>query len=268
VRRISKTFALLALSFSLSACAAVSGYPDPILSEQQETEEIAAYLQASAIKGYEACPDKVHCRNMIVDARVRAVDLAFHRFQRKIYGQNSRVTFGTNVASLALDSAATITQLGGLATGAGLLSGGRDVYQKQALTVSMPLLFDQMAAKRAEILLRIRQGQRLPANSYSLFQALSDVSEYEMVGSIPAAAAELGASTGEAARLAQLKLDALRASALAAAPTVASAVTSATTTPMPAVAVSAGVPATTTAATSPGTASAALVVGASGGMAP
>lgn len=209
--------AWLLLCAPLAGCAAVSGFPRPIMTERQEQDEIAAYVGNSAVAQYESCPDKVLCRNTIVDARLRAVDLAFYRFQRKIYAQDSRVALGSNVLTLALDSAASLTATAGLAAGAGLLTGGRDAFQKQLRSVSLPLLFDQMTAKRREVLLRIRLGQRLPVSGYTLFQALDDVSEYELAGSIPAAAAELSASVGQTARTAQIQLDALRAAQLAAA---------------------------------------------------
>ena len=201
----------------LTGCAAVSGFPRPIMSERQENAEIAAYVSNSSIADYDRCPDKVLCRNTIVDARLRAVDLSFYRFQRKVYAQDSRVALGSNVLSMALDSAAFVTTTSGLAAGAGLLTGGRDAFQKQIRNLSLPLLFEQMTAKRREVLLRIRLGQRLPASAYTLFQALDDVSEYELAGSIPAAAAELGASVGQSSRTAQIQLDALRATSLASA---------------------------------------------------
>jgi len=218
---MTKTWGPAAFCLLLTGCAAVSGYPRPILSERQELAEIAAYLEPAAIADYEKCDDKVLCRNTIVDARLRAVDVAFYRFQRKIYAQDSRVALGSNMLTLALDSAAAVTSTGGLALGAGLLVGGRDAFQKQIRSVSLPLLFEQMIAKRREVLLRIRLGQRMPASGYTLFQALDDVSEYELAGSIPAAAAELGASVGQSARTAQIQLDALRAASLAAAGAVA-----------------------------------------------
>ena len=214
---MNRRFLLSLLCLPLANCAAVTGFPKPIMSEQQENAEIKAYVGSSAVADYDKCPDKVLCRNTIVDGRLRAVDLAFYRFQRKIYAQDSRVALGSDVVSLGLASVASFTGTGGLAAGAGLLTGGRDAFQKQIRSVSLPLLFEQMIAKRREVLLRIRLGQRLPASAYSLFQALDDVSEYELAGSIPAAAAELGSSVGQSARTAQIQLDALRATSLAAA---------------------------------------------------
>ena len=82
--------------------------------------------------------------------------------------------------------------------------------------MSLPLLFEEMIANRREVLVRIRQGETMPISSYSLFQALDDVSEYELAGSLPHAAAELGAAAGSSAHNAQARLDAIRAGTLAA----------------------------------------------------
>ena len=218
------------LCVMLNGCAAVSGFPQPIMTERQENAEIAGYIATFAVADYDKCSDKVLCRNTIVDARLRAVDLAFYRFQRKIYSEDSRVSLGSNALTLVLSSAATVSGAGGVAAGAGLLTAGRDVFQKQLRSVSLPLLFDQMIAKRREVLLRIRLGQRLSPTAYTLFQALDDVSEYEVAGSLPAAAAELGASVGQSSRTAQIQLDALRATSLASAGVAAGVPTDAAST--------------------------------------
>ena len=206
----------LIAGLTLAGCASMSGFPRPIIDERQEDAELAPYVGPEAIARYEACTDKVACRNVFIDARLHAVDLAFYRFQRKLYGQKAQVSLGGNVLAMALDSAAAITATRPLAAGAGLLSGGRDAYEKQVLSASLPLLFGEIVASRREVLLRIRLGEQLPVERYSLFQALADVGDYEMAGSIPAAAAELATSAGASSRNAQARLDALHAQVVAA----------------------------------------------------
>ncbi|MES2336708.1 MAG: hypothetical protein V4537_01275 [Pseudomonadota bacterium] len=212
---MSGRFLLLALGASLAGCTSMSGFPQAIADPKQEDAEVAPYLKASAITDCDTAADRVACRNTLIDARLRAVDLSFYRFQRKIYRQDAQVGMGSGFATLALDSVAAITGTRALAAGAGLLTGGRDAYQKQVVSASLPLLFEEMIAKRHEVLLRIRQGQMLPVAHYSIFQALDDISEYELAGSLPAAAAELRASTGTSARTARAKLDAFRMSNMA-----------------------------------------------------
>lgn len=206
---------LLLACAPLGACTSMSGFPQPIADPREEDAEVAPYLKASAITACETSADKDACRNTIIDARLRAVDLAFYRFQRKIYRQDLQVAMGSGFATTALDSVAAVTGTRFLAAGAGLLTGGRDAYQKQVVAASLPLLFEEMIAKRHEVLLRIRQGQILPVAQYSMFQALDDITEYEHAGSIPAAAAELRASTGTSARTARAKLDEFRMAAIA-----------------------------------------------------
>ena len=217
-----RRIALALLPALLAGCSAVSGFPKPIIDERAEDAELAPYVGAQAMANYDSCVDKLACRNTLIDARLRAVDLAFYRFQRRIYGQESRISLGSDLAATALSSIASVTGTRPLAAGAGLLTGGRDEYKKQVLSVSLPLLFDEMVARRRELLVRIRQGEQTPVAGYTLFQALADISEYEQAGSIPAAAAELGASAGRVSINAQAQLDALRARAQTAAVALAS----------------------------------------------
>ncbi|MCP3734235.1 hypothetical protein M9979_05010 [Sphingomonas sp. RP10(2022)] len=208
---------LLCACTYLTGCAAVSGFPSPVFSAREEEAELQLYLRSASVEHYEQCADKFVCRNAIVDARLRAIDIAFYRFQRRLYRQESGASMGANMLSMAMDSIATVTATRGFAAGAGLLTGGRDAYSRQAMSVSMPLLLQEMAANRRELLVRIRIGMAMPVSAYSLIDALGDLSEYELAGSIPAAAAQLAANAGSQTRIADEKLAALRSDALARA---------------------------------------------------
>jgi hypothetical protein len=201
----------------------MSGFPEHAFDDRVEQAELAPYVGSGALAYYEACTDKVACRNMIIDARLRAVDLAFYRFMRKVYRQQTGVSLGSDMVALGLDSVAAVTGTRALAAGAGAVTGGRDAYKQQVVSASTPLLFEEMIANRLELLLRIRHAQSMPVSAYSLFQGLSDVSEYELAGSIPHAASTLAASAGGAARTAQARLDAQREAAFAASSSAASA---------------------------------------------
>jgi hypothetical protein len=214
---------LLLASSHLAGCAAVSGYPRPAFSARDEEAELKAFAKAGSIETFEQCADKVVCRNAIVDARLRATDLAFFRFQRQIYRQESRMALGTGMLSMAVNSIAAVTGTGPLAAGATLLTGGRDVYQKQAMSVSLPLLMQEMSVARREVLYRIKVGQTMPMAAYSLVDALSDVTDYEQAGSIPAAAARLTANGTWKARDAEERLTKLRANTFATVTAAAAA---------------------------------------------
>ena len=217
-----RSILILAAAALLPACASVSGFPEPAMSMAEEDAEVAPYLGVKSIERYEACADKIACRNTLLDARVRAVDLAFDRHQRTVHGQGARVSLGGDLLSLSLESVAAASGFRAAAAGSGLLTAGRGAYMRQVLGSSTPVLMEQMLARRREVLLRIRQGQRLPIDSYSLFQGLTDITAYEEAGNMRTAAAELTSRAGEAAGAAQRELDALAlgtpAAALAAAP--------------------------------------------------
>ena len=211
---------LLIAGAALAGCTTMSGYPEAAFDHKEARAELAPFLKASAVADYDKCADKLACRNMLVDARVRAVDLLFYRFLRRLHGQQAGLSVGGSLLSSSIDSLATFTSAGPLAAGGSAISGGRNAYEKQVFGASMPLLIEQMMLKRRIALLKIRRGQQLPVANYSLFTALNDISEYELAGSIPMTAADLAATAGTSARHAQDELDKLRATAFVA-PTVA-----------------------------------------------
>lgn len=225
---------ILAVTFPLAGCATVAGYPQPSVDYRAEQAEIAPYVGGDALAHYEACPDKVACRNMIIDARVRAVDISFYRFERRAFGQQSGMAMGSNLVSTGLSALATVTGARVLSAGASALTGSRDQYQRQVFSVSLPLLFEEMHTSRREILVRIRQGEMMPIANYTVFQALGDISEYELAGSIPHAAGQLSSNVGTRSQSSQAQLDAIRAASFAAVTPVPTAAI-VTTTAAPAV---------------------------------
>ena len=227
---------IILTSIALTGCAAVSGYPRPAFDREAERAELRSFVGPDAITRYEACADKTPCRNAIIDARVRAVDIAFAEFVHRIYGQEGRVSLGADLLATGLSSAAALSGAKALSAGAGLLTGSRATYEKQVLSLSLPLMFQEMVANRREILIRIRQGEALPAANYSLYQALDDIGDYEEAASLPAAAAAITSSAGSNARAADVRLEALRAAQLATTaamlPAIAPAQSVAATAPL------------------------------------
>ena len=87
--RVARLLAVLAVSVLLSACASPRAYPPPSGDVQAELTALGPYLQPSALTPYDS-PHEVDrggltpraWRDVVVNARVRAIDLQFNAFQQ------------------------------------------------------------------------------------------------------------------------------------------------------------------------------------------
>jgi hypothetical protein len=202
-----------ALAFlALGGCASIGGFPKPAFDQKNTAAELAPYLSPTIVTEYSKCPDKVECRNNILDARMRAVDMTFANFERALYREGIGIGVGTDWVTLALNAVGSVTKASKpLAAAAGAITGARSSYEKQALyNLTLPVMMAQMSAKRKDVLARVRQGETQSAATYSLFQGLNDVDSYEAAGTIPGAVADMITNAGVQAKQADQKLDAIR----------------------------------------------------------
>lgn len=206
--RLSAALAFLALG----GCASIGGFPKPAFDQKNTAAELAPYLSPTIVTEYSKCPDKVECRNNILDARMRAVDMTFANFERALYREGIGIGVGTDWVTLALNAVGSVTKASKpLAAAAGAITGARSSYEKQALyNLTLPVMMAQMSAKRKDVLARVRQGETQSVAAYSLFQGLNDVDSYEAAGTIPGAVADMITNAGVQAKQADQKLDAIR----------------------------------------------------------
>jgi hypothetical protein len=206
--RLSAASAYLALG----GCASIGGFPKPAFDQKNTAAELAPYLSPTIVTQYSKCPDKVECRNDILDARMRAVDMTFANFERALYREGIGIGVGTDWVTLALNAVGSVTKASKpLAAAAGAITGARSSYEKQALyNLTLPVMMAQMSAKRKDVLARVRQGETQSVAAYSLFQGLNDVDSYEAAGTIPGAVADMITNAGVQSKQADQKLDAIR----------------------------------------------------------
>ena len=209
--RLSAALAYLALG----GCASIGGFPKPAFDQKNTAAELAPYLSPTIVADYSnnlKCPNKVECRNNILDARMRAVDMTFGNYERALYREGIGIGIGTDWVTLALNAVGSVTKASKpLAAAAGAITGARSSYEKQALyNLTLPVMMAQMSAKRKDMLARIRQGETQSVAAYSLFQGLNDVDSYEAAGTMPGAVADMATNAGVQSKQADQKLDAIR----------------------------------------------------------
>ena len=201
------SFFFLLLCLMIGGCAAVKGFPDPVVDTTTAMTNLKDYLDGPAVrKKYEGSDtdrggmSRKEWRNEVLEAHVHAVDLKFGDFERALYKEGIGWGIGTDWTVLALTGAAAVSTGNApkyLAAAAAGLVGGQAAYQKSALfDKTLPALMAQMAASRRTILVLIRQGEGKGTDEYPLDQGLNDVNEYENAGTIPGAISGVTSNAG------------------------------------------------------------------------
>jgi hypothetical protein len=134
---------------------------------------------------------------------MRAYDITFADFEKRLYGDGNAVTLGSDLVALALTgliattgNAATKSALGAASTGVlgAKAAIDKDLYYQKTI----PALLAQMEADRLKVALTISAGMKLPDAEYPLMQAYLDLDAYKIAGSIPAAINQINKEAGNA----------------------------------------------------------------------
>ncbi len=198
----------------LAGCAPLLGYP----KDPEDTDVTLANLQPyfSVAKDVEYAhadsTSRAQLRNEIIFARLRAYDINFADFEKRLYGDGNGVSLGSDLVGLVLagftattGGAATKAALG--AASAGVIGANTAINKDLYYEKTIPALLAQMEADRLLAKAPIIAGLKLADADYPLVQAYIDLDAYKNAGSIPAAINAINKDTGNAKDKAQ---DALR----------------------------------------------------------
>jgi hypothetical protein len=198
----------------LAGCAPLLGYP----KDPEDTDTTLANLQpyfsvAKDVEYARAQPaERAQIRNEIIFARMRAYDITFADFEKRLYGDGNAVTLGSDLIGLVLGGltatiggAGTKAALG--AASAGVIGANTAINKDLYYQKTIPALLAQMEADRLLAKSPIIAGMKLPDADYPLIQAYIDLDAYKNSGSIPAAINAVNKDAGNAKDDA---LDALR----------------------------------------------------------
>jgi hypothetical protein len=203
---------LFLISVLLTAgCAALKAYPDRSVSIDDQLRNLTWCFDPSSEKPPASGVGLTAWRNEVVNCRIRAIDLQFTSFEQSIARENIGLNTGADIVVLGLGAATALTGGAGTKSILGAISGGvigtkgiidKDVFYSK----TMPALLTQMEAQRKSQLVKIRNGLKLPVETYPLSEALIDVEEYFKAGSIPAALQGIIEQAGAAGRDATTEL--------------------------------------------------------------
>jgi hypothetical protein len=205
-RHAAKTGPLIgACLVVLAGCAPLLGYP----KDPENTDVTLANLQpyfgvAKDVEYAHSDPaNRVQLRNEIILARLRAYDINFADFEKRLYGDGNGVTLGSDLVGLVLGGltatiggAGTKAALGAASTGVigADTAINKDLYYQKTI----PALLAQMEADRLLAKAPIIAGMKLSDADYPLFQAYIDLDTYKNAGSIPAAINAVNKDAGNA----------------------------------------------------------------------
>lgn len=195
---------IIAIAMSFTGCSTFEGYPSestlpPGTTLSSLDKDLDEWVTLYEKTDYSQRAD---VRNNLLRRQMIVADLAYEKFERAIYVQNLRGTVYTDWTTNLLTSASPATDhiptrnvLAGLST---ILSGGKAIYESNVISKGvMSALIAEMRTSREEVRNRIRERTALPASQYDLYDALADLNDYKVAGSLPSAVAGLNARAND-----------------------------------------------------------------------
>lgn len=184
---------LLITALGLVSCASTQGFPERVVSADEELADLKADFQ-TAKKKYSTLntdDDPKRIRNEIINGRIAAIDIQFSLFQQGLHEQGVGLNIGSDAIVLGLGAAGALASGGTsqvLSATSGAVTGLKGSIDKKVFfEQTMPALFAQMIAKRKAVLVNIRTGLTKDPSQYPLQQGLADLEDYRYAGTIPGA---------------------------------------------------------------------------------
>jgi hypothetical protein len=203
-----------------AGCAPLQGYPVDPENTDMTLSRLGDYFDGTQEQIYLKLsePQRTLKRNEIILARMRAYDIEFADFERRLYGEGNAVSVGSDLIGLVLGgliattgNSTTKAALG--AASAGIIGANTAINKDLYYQKTIPALLAQMEADRLNAILPIAAGMRLSDANYPLMQAYIDLDSYKNAGSIPDAINAVNKNAGNAKDQAQHNITIQRTSA-------------------------------------------------------
>lgn len=201
--------ALLLLAIGFAGCSTLRG--NPVRYQASDAVVQAIDLRADELAAL-AEPTDRDMRNRIQNRALAVIDLRFNAFVRDLTADRADssaavagTTLGASTAGAFVDSVKAKTNYALFA--AGVVGAFGIVDKNYFYEKTVPALVAGMRAARANVLLRIRQGQNETLESYGGVAALQDLEDYYAAGTLLASIAEITtrAEADAAAALTQVR---------------------------------------------------------------
>ena len=206
-KKLHCTF-LLITALGLVSCASTKGFPDRVVSVDEELTYLRPYFQKVEVDKYYTANDddaRKRIRGDIINSRIAGIDIEFSQFQQGLHELGVSLNVGTDAVMLGLGAAGALASGGTsqvLSAASAAVTGLKGSIDKNAFyEQAMPALFAKMIAKRKMVLVNIRKGLTKAPSEYPLQQGIADLEEYRYAGTVPGAISAVIENSG--AQLAQ-----------------------------------------------------------------
>ncbi|HEX2855758.1 MAG TPA: hypothetical protein VHO24_21155 [Opitutaceae bacterium] len=209
---------VLLCSFFAGGCASSSGIPKKPWDSAAELKTLAPYLTADVMATYNSAGSiaaKTVYRDTVVYARLRAIDVTYSTFVTALAKERNIEAVATDTSVLILTGTASLIHPASTKSILAAISGGvvgvkGSIDKNLFYDKTMPVLLTQMEALRKQRLATILTGLSVPADRYSLTQALIDLEDYFQSGTVPYALMAVNAESGAASQKATKEIKELR----------------------------------------------------------
>ncbi|KUE80057.1 hypothetical protein ATO46_16535 [Aeromonas schubertii] len=174
----------------LAGCATFQGgMPDLPFNTEEELGIVKANLKdAASVNTYYNSPS-LETRNKFIASRLVITNIEYLKYIKNLSAEESQIHSATDILVLSLDVAATafspVTTKTILSSLSSVTGGTRMAIDKNAYAdKAMSALVSAMNAQRKEVLKRIVVGSAMSLNGYTFEQALSDINDYYLAGTI------------------------------------------------------------------------------------
>ena len=204
-RRCTRELAVAVSAVALLvACGPIQGYPVDPSDGDAVLHNLQSYFKPDWEVRYTSQTTEETRRGFrdeIVINRLRAYDIEFNRFEKRLWGDSNLVSMGGDLVALTLaglgaTAGDAVTKSALAAASAGVVGAqaaiSKDLYYQRTL----PALLAQIEANRDKVKLSILNGLGLPDAQYSLYRADLDLEALQSASALPSA---IGGITEQAA---------------------------------------------------------------------
>lgn len=217
-----KTLLFTAPAVLLCACSTLTGYPK---SPQDDDTEIAANQPyfAPDVRQREDDPSdakrngltRQEYRDTVVYGRISVIDIRYLQFQKALAGTNNGISTGADLTVLLLNgfgatTGAAAAKAALAAASAGVIGAKAAINTDLFYQKTLPALITQMEAARQKQLSTIKTGLNKSVDEYPLGEALNDVLNYYVAGTLPSAVQQVTSKAGASLATASQDLDLIR----------------------------------------------------------
>jgi hypothetical protein len=210
---------LLTAVLLVSGCSTITrgGAPAESFKIEDDIKALeAAFGPAASIAGYYKAKDRKEARNEFIDGRLALYNIRYIQFIRNLGADKQQLDAATDIMILGLSIAGTLVGSSqaktNLAAAAALLTGSKTAIDKHFyFEKTVPALVSTMNAQRKTVFLKILAGRAQTIDLYPLAQAISDLYEYELAGTLLGAVEAIQADAGAKNAVADSKIRVLRA---------------------------------------------------------